>query len=407
MPLALDSIATAKDDDGIHVAASSPADADTVSMDTMAMELMPSTDVSAAEITTGSDTDNSAAELLLDEIRQLQGQVPPEDIPESRENRRERNLKIVELAARVLELTIADGTQVESFQEGIVQLLEARLQLALAGGDEEVHQLYADVQSLNDRSPVSPEAAEGIYCLARFAHLKARLEAGQNTVWLESFSRWAREFADRFPQQKSRSVALLFGAGRSCELHGLVAQSNNEIQRLMTEARLCYTSLVTTFPDAPETVDAAAVLRRLELPGKPLTQFSGPTATGGYITADDFRDRVTVVYFWDSTNEEFLQLLLPLLHQAEDVANNQLRFVGVNVDADPAECKTCLAARRLPGDHILFTDSDKVGWNSPLVKFWGITRVARVWLIDRKGTVHAVDVRHDQLVTRMRQLFRS
>ena len=112
-----------------------------------------------------------------------------------------------------------DTTREPQFHLAIGQLLEARFQMALAGDQADIEQLYADVQLLNDHNPKSVAAAEGVYYIAKFAHTKAGLLGRTQPQWFETLSRWAREFADRFPEQNNRAVTLLFGAARSCELH--------------------------------------------------------------------------------------------------------------------------------------------------------------------------------------------
>ena len=343
---------------------------------------------------------------LLDEIQQLRIAPFPEDAQAARTARRTRNQKIVQLSSGILRLAASAESPEPIFDSAISHLLEARYQLALGGVQEDVNQLYADVQALSDRAPESDSTANGVYYLAMFAHANARLKGESELIWFSHFSRWAREFADRFPNQKERAVSLLFGAGRSCEMHAMVSSDPSDAAQLMTDARLCYSSLAHQFSETSEGQEAAAVLRRISLPGKTLSQFAGPTLDGQYVDCEDFRDKVTVVYFWDSRNAEFNNQMLPLLRQALDAAGDQLRFVGVNMDDDKTQVETFIIEHAPPGVQIFFQDDKQRSWNSPLIRFWGVSRSPSVWLIDRAGTVAAVDVGHAQLVTEMRTLFR-
>ena len=342
---------------------------------------------------------------LLDEMQRLRIAPAPTELDQAKLDRRERNQNIVRMASHALQLTVDHESQQAQFQEAIGHLLEARFQMALSGVKEDVDQLYADVQALNDRDPVSEAAAEGVYYLARFAHTKARLVDHSNLMWLQNFSRWAREFADRFPQQEHRAVSLLFGAGRSCEMHAAVSQDEADAKRLMTEAELCYRTLADNFSETSQGQEAAAVLRRLSLPGRKISQFAGPTLSGNYVDCEDFQDKITVIYFWDSENTEFQQNMLPLLLQANELSSNRLRFVGVNLDEDESLARKSQEHESLPGEQIFFAEEDRRSWNSPLIRFWGVSRCPSVWLVDREGTVSAVDVGASQLVEQMRQLF--
>lgn len=370
--------------------------------DPFSSELPPDGGVLAVEALADSD---SAASRQLKIIRQLRAAPVSEEQQLASETRRKRNLHIVQLATDVLRLTIGQPAQSAEFDAGIKQLLEARYQLALSGTSQDVDQLYTDVQALNDRDPNSLHAADGIYYLAKFAHTKARLQGRSDSMWFQNFSRWAREFADRFPQQSDRAASLLFGAGRSCEMHSVVMEAESDAARLRAESRLCYTALVDGFGSTTQGQEAVAVLRRMALPGQRLSQFAGPTLDGGYINAADLVDKVTVIYFWDSENAEFLEKLLPLLQQAAAVSNDRLRFIGVPLDDDGERLRSFVKTNRVPGQQVFQPELSKRSWNSPLVRFWGISRSPSVWLVERDGIVKVVDVGGPQLVEKMRPLF--
>ncbi|MEO2014332.1 MAG: TlpA disulfide reductase family protein [Fuerstiella sp.] len=342
---------------------------------------------------------------LLDEMQQLRIAPTRTEPEQAKLDRRERNLNIVRMASHALQLTVEHESRETHFNQAVGHLLEARFQLALSGHKEDIDRLYADVQAFNDHGRTSEAAAEGVYYLARFAHTKARLVERSNLMWLQNFSRWAREFADRFPHQEQRAVSLLFGAGRSCEMHAAVSQNETDAKRLMTEAELCYRTLANEFGETSQGHEAVAVLRRLLLPGRKISQFAGPTLSGTYIDCEDFQGQVTVIYFWDSENTEFQQNMLPLLLQANKVSSNRLRFVGVNLDEDESLARAFQEHETLPGEQIFFAEKERRSWNSPLIRFWGVSTCPSVWLIDREGTVTAVDVTASQLVEQMRKLF--
>ena len=342
---------------------------------------------------------------LLDQIQQLRIATAPTELEQAKSDRRKRNLDIARMASHAVQLTVAGESKQAQFNKAVGHLLEARFQLALSGLKEDVDRLYADVQALNERDPMSEAAAEGVYYLARFAHTKARLVGHSNLVWFENFSRWAREFADRFPHQKERTVLLLFGAGRSCEMHAAVCEDETGVQRLMAEAELCYRILASQFGETSQGHEATAVLRRMALPGRKISQFAGPTLSGKYVDCESFRNQVTVIYFWDSKNTEFQQNMLPLLRQANEVSANRLRFVGVNLDDDESLARSFQQNEKLPGEQIFYVEENQRSWNSPLVRFWGVSRCPSVWLVGREGTVNAVDVGASQLVEQMGKLF--
>lgn len=341
----------------------------------------------------------------LQRIRLLRGTEIEATGAAELEVRRRRNFRIIDLATRTLPVAMSSSDGENAFLQLIRFLLEARLELAVSGNADDIESLYADVKALAQRDPDSKTAAEGIYTLARFAHEMARRNGDVEPIWFDNFCQWAREFANRFPGQSQRATALLLGSARSCELRALERSQDERSDQLMLLATENYRQLVSQFADSIEANEATAVLRRLSLPGQKLTQFSGQTLDSQTIDGRSFVDIVTVIYFWDPNDPEFRTDLLPLLQQASDVADGQLRFVGVSLTDDQYEFSEFLQRHQVPGLQVFGNDPDHRGWDHPLVRFWGLSRGSTCWLIQRDRTVAAVDVTARNLVSEMRALF--
>ena len=331
----------------------------------------------------------------------------PTALAEARKTRRERNERIVDMATKVLRLTMNEEVRKPQFHLAVGQLLEARFQMALAGTQDDVDLFYADVQALNERDDKSIAAAEGVYYIARFAHTKAGLVGKSQPVWFETLSRWAREFADRFPEQAPRASSLLFGAARSCELQALASTDKDQSTRLLTESRLCYTALAEKFATTDQGQEASASLRRMALAGQTLSQFSGPTLDGGFISSDEFTGKPTVIFFWDSESTEFTADLLPVLAQiSTTLPSSKLRMVGVALDEDEATLNDYLENHKVPGQQIFFTPGEQRSWNSPLVRFWGIAQSPTVWLVDSQGKVLSTSLEASELMPAIQKLLK-
>jgi len=347
------------------------------------------------------------ATRTLREIQQLRISPVPTDPAEARITRRERYERIVDMATKVLRLTMLEEVRKPQFHLAVGQLLEARFQMALAGTQEDIDLFYADVHALNERDKKSIAAAEGVYYIARFAHTKAGLVGKSHPVWFETLSRWAREFADRFPEQAPRAASLLFGAARSCELQALASTDNDLSTRLLTESRLCYTALAEKFATTDQGQEASASLRRMALAGQTLSQFSGPTLDGGFVSSDDFTRIPTVIFFWDSESEEFTADLLPVLVQISTaLPSSRLRMVGVALDEDEATLNAYLENHKVPGQQIFFTQGEQRSWNSPLVRFWGIAQSPTVWLVDSQGKVISTTLESVELMPAIQKILK-
>jgi len=348
------------------------------------------------------------ATKTLREIQQLRIAPVPTDLQEAKTARRERNERIVDMATRVLRLTMDDEIRKPQFHIAIGQLLEARFQMALSGTQDDIDLFYADVQALTERDPKSVAAAEGVYYIAKFAHTKAGLLGKSQPVWFETLSRWAREFADRFPAQQQRAVSLLFGAARSCELHSDATKDAELATRLSTEATLCYTSLAEKFATTEQGQEATASLRRMSLVGRTLSQFSGPTADGGMVSADEFAGKPTLIYFWESDSEEFTADLLPVLKKLRSqLSSDRLRMVGVALDDDESTLNSFMETHSVPGQQIFFPNADERSWNSPLIRFWGIAKSPSVWILDADGKVVSTKATADEIVKQLQKVVKK
>ena len=337
----------------------------------------------------------SPAAQILKQIHELRAHVVPagQDLDELRARRRERNDKIIELATEAIALCHEDESQVDSFNEAVQQLLEARLQIALLGAADDIDALYSDAASLKQRDRESLAAAEAAYVLARFAHTNARRYGRQNPEWLTAFSRQARLYAEGWPEHTARATLLLAAAGRSCDLHGINEETIN-----------CYALLKRLFPDTPQAQRAAGALRRLQLVGNRLSQFEGPTLEGDYISLDSLADNVVVILFWSSENRQFVEMLPALSSIEARYRRHGLRFIGVNLNEEELDIDAFLEHNSLPGRHIFFPDSDRRRWNSPLVNYYGVRDIPLLWLVDRKGIVRSTRVNMDELEEQIQQL---
>src|SRR4029079_4234060 len=118
-----------------------------------------------------------------------------------------------------------DAEKERLFASAVHNMLEARLQQALAGDRENIDALYDDAADLFKRDPKSAAAADAAHTLVNLAYSMAKGGTGSNPQWLGEFSRQAMHFAGSFPAEERRSLPLLFTAARSCELAGMTKEA--------------------------------------------------------------------------------------------------------------------------------------------------------------------------------------
>lgn len=295
------------------------------------------------------------------------------------ELRRERNEQLVNLATEAIARTHKDKTEAGQrfFDLAVHHLLEAELQLALAGDKDHVDAIYEHASSLYERDPKSKSAIEAGQVLISFARLNAQRFGQQEPKWLEEYGRLARQFAKSFPQEERQAIAVLFAAGQSCEFHGLT-----------TDAIQCYAAIRDQFPENAAVDRAAGILRRLNLKGRPL-ELAGPTLGDGYVNAADMTGKPMLVVFWTTQAQPFVKQLSKLQELLGQIDSERLNVVSVNLDDDDNESavETFLETNGLSWQTIFQTDADKRGWNNPVATHYGIQSVPLYWVVSSKGNV--------------------
>lgn len=324
-----------------------------------------------------AEPEKGSPEWVLLEIRTLMRQRPAKTdrLEKIRAARHERNLRVIELATEAIAKTHDRPEQEYLFNDAVSHLMEARLQLAFEGDREHIDLLYEQAEDLYQRDPKSKAAADAAYSVARFAHTNARQFAKREPRWLEEFSRQARLFAHHFPHDESRAAPLLFAAGWSCDAH---RERDNAIQ--------CFALLEQEFPKTPQAQQAVAILRRLNLNGKP-AKFSGPTIDSDFVNIDDYRGKTVLILFWATDNPKFKQQLPELIAIAAKYEQAGLRIIGVNLDEDESTVREFLKQHKLAWPQVFYPDPEQRRWKNPLVRHYGIRDIPMLWLIDPNGVV--------------------
>jgi Thioredoxin-like len=336
-------------------------------------------------------------EWLIRESMKLRLEAPPksEDVEVLKTHRKERNEKIVKMCQQAIALVHQDPEKERLFSAAVHNMLEARLQQALAGDRESVDALYDDGAALFERDPKSAAAADAAHTLVNLAYSMAKGGAGSNPQWLSEFARQAAHFAGSFPAEERRSLPLLFTAARSCELAGMTKEA--------TEG---YTLIQQQFPQSQYAARVTGILRRLKLPGNP-PQFSGPTLDGEkgeQLVLDDLVGSPVLVVFWSSTAKPFVDGLPSLLEVTRKQAMQGLKVVGVTVDSEATVVSQFAVKHRIPWPQVFFNEPDKQGWNNPIVNYYGIMEVPALWLIDPSGNVVSTSVTIESLDREIQKL---
>ena len=293
--------------------------------------------------------------------------------------RRNRNLKIVEMSEEAIPLSLKGTDGIETFNAAVNQLIESRLQLALTGNRADIDAMYDVAEVLFKRDAKSKVAADAAYAVADLAHTNAKRYSAQDPGWMTEFAQQARLFATKFPKQQSRAIQLLDAAGRSCEYH-----------HMPDEAVKCYSLIQRNYPKTPHAQQAVAILRRLQLPGKPLKHFGGPTLDGNHLKIEEFKGKVVLIVFWATDAQGISAIMTKLSDLSTQYAKNGFSAIGVCLDENELAVDAFLEQFPLRWPQIIDPDPKKRRWNNPIVKHFGVRDIPMFWLVDRNGTLQEV-----------------
>lgn len=317
-----------------------------------------------------------------------------EDVQKLRELRRKRNKEIVKLAEEAAAITHKDPRLEEVFNAIVHQWVEARVQIALLGGKDDILDLYDLAAVLYKRDKKSKAAAEAAYKVALFANTNANRYPDPKLGWLDEFVKRARLFATDFPDDKGRAVRLLDVAGRSCELNG---RDRDAIK--------CYDQIRKQFPDMVQAKYAEAVIRRLTLKGRPLA-LSGPTIDGNYINIKDYAGKVVLIAFWATDRKQCQDTVPQLQTLLMRYKKAGFEIIGVNLDSEEPAVDAFLEKTRVTWPQIFHTDRAKRRWDNPIAKVYAVRDLPTLWLVDGRGVVIDTHVQPDTLDARLRRLLR-
>ncbi len=305
--------------------------------------------------------------------------------------RRERNLQIVQFATDAIRKSAKDPAQEPIFLAAVQHLLDAHLQLALQGDEDSVNALYEAASAFYAKRPDSAAAAEAQITVVNFTHASSLRYAKAEPRWLQEFSRQAQLYATRFGDDATRAVPLLMAAGRSCELNGLGE-----------EAKSCFSLIQSKYPESPQARQSAGVLRRMSLTGQKL-EFAGPTLDGNYLSVDDLAGKAVIIVFWSSTATPFVEQVASLQAITEKY-KKYASVLSVSLDSEESDIDAFREKTGLTWPVIFHVEHDQRSWNAPLAKYYGISTVPTIWIVDPKGKVAETQVSTADLEAKLRDV---
>jgi peroxiredoxin len=312
-------------------------------------------------------------------VRQLQtDEVAGNENSPAAQAYRDHLLQVIDLATQVIAQTHLVPQAEQSFNTAVQLLSDARLELASAGDADQARLLLEDADSLYERSPESFAAAESSFKVVELAERMARSLGGTDREWLTEYAAQANQYAERFPEHKSRAAVALFTAGRLCDRFQMTDQARQCLQRVRMQ-----------FVGTVAAEQSAGILRRLSLQGESL-ELTGPTIDGGVVDIDHYRADVVLVVFWATTSPTFREQL-PAIQQIEaELAGRNFSIIGINLDQDEASVDAFLAEHDLSWPQVFSADPGQRGGRNPVARYYGVQVLPTYWLVAPGGVVSTV-----------------
>lgn len=332
----------------------------------------------------------------LDKVRKVDPKTKAAEVitlsPQQAEQERlRRQHEIIELAQQAIGKTHQNPAAEKLFNNAVHYLAEARAQLALAGDRQQADLMSEDADALFKRDSSSFAAIEAAHELVELTQQQAMQHGQQDSKWVLAFARQSRLFAEKFPQDSSRTGILLLQAGRMCDQF-----------RLTEEALKCLSTLKQLYPESPFAQQSVPIQRRLELTGQQLTEFGGSTHDGGFLSIDQLQGKAVLIAFWASNSQSF-RSALPRIEKVLAQHPGKVIAVGVNLDRDEIAVDQFLEQTGNAWKHVFFSDLEKRGAGNLVARHYGVSRVPMYWLVGSDGKVKSVDLNLDDLEQAVQQ----
>lgn len=252
--------------------------------------------------------------------------------------------------------TVAAAVQSGNYPNGVARL--KRLEEEIAAG-----------------APKSPLVAVARYRWKLAEYAAAMQDAkGNNETLQKIHATWLKDledFLDENPKAEDApdaslqlAVALEFGGK-------------------LDKAKTWYQRIVNDYADAPAAARAAGALERIDLEGKS-PALSGPALAGGApIDIKQFRGKIVLVFFWDTTSKLCAEDLPQIKALYDEYRGKGFEVIGINLDATKEGVVPYLTRNQVKWPQI----HEPGGLESPLARAYGIISLPTMFLVDAEGKV--------------------
>jgi thiol-disulfide isomerase/thioredoxin len=174
---------------------------------------------------------------------------------------------------------------------------------------------------------------------------------------------------------------------------------------LPDDGKLIATAIKEILPLARDSQDAQlkrmavifdGVVRRLELPGKPI-EIEGTLLDGSKFDWNSYRGKVVLIDFHASWCGPCRDEVPNILRNYRAYHDKGFEVIGVNLDKDPNQAQQYVNQTGFRFPIIFGADPGARGWDLPLARKYGITGIPQVILVGADGNVVSTHARGERL----------
>lgn len=323
------------------------------------------------EIETNAPPANPQFQKLLADLDGIEQQITKIPNENMKPNKELASLYYDRAALCEKIIAVAEAKEKETWYK---QILDSLQSAALAGQEKALERLQKYRKLLVEAMPHSNLAGYAAY-RELWAQFGPKIMANPDLKVQEAYHEQLAKFVQEYPNADDTADAL-HTLGMGCEFAGTKEKEE--------EAAKYYRLIYTNFKEHNLADWAQGAERRLKLAGNPMV-LSGTLSTGNACDISQFKNKVTIVYYWAShsiTSADDFGRLKRMLGGQKDV-----ELVCVNLDQKESDAAAFLQANPLPAHHIVQAAKDTNGLRGALANYYGINVLPTVFLVGRDGRV--------------------
>ncbi len=191
---------------------------------------------------------------------------------------------------------------------------------------------------------------------------------------------------------------------------GLAMQTAGALEETDVEAAQAAYNLFAKYVETASDPDLASYAeamrgsaRRIGLPGNPI-EISGQTLSGEKFDISQYKDKVVLVDFWATWCGPCIRELPNVLDNYAKYHGKGFEVVGISLDDDPEALQEFITENEIPWVTLFNPEEGKRGWENPVARYYGITGIPTVILVNQEGNVVSLSARGDELGNLLQEL---